>query len=130
VGPDRLPLGERKHEMMKSFSDLIFCYTHFGILTAAMLLLSTASLFSQTPLQLHLPIDKNAPIPTSSFSTKYLFPQHIVENPMGFSPLCRMEVKIERQLPVAVWMRLDGNSNWGVANPGLAYLRFKVPLKK
>lgn len=47
---------------------------------------------------------------------------------MGYAPLCRMELKIERQLPVGVWMRADGATYRQVTNPGLAYLRFKIPI--
>jgi hypothetical protein len=57
-----------------------------------------------------------------------LFPRYVQENPMNFAPLCRMELKIEHKLPVGVWFRADGVASRQVTNPGLAYLRFKVPL--
>jgi hypothetical protein len=63
------------------------------------------------------------------FRTNPLFPQHVLENPMGYSPLCRMELKIEEKSPVGVWMRLDGNRVSSTASPGWAYLRVKVPLR-
>ncbi len=47
---------------------------------------------------------------------------------MGYASLCRMELKIEKQLPVGVWMRADGASYRQVSNPGLAYLRLKIPI--
>jgi hypothetical protein len=57
-----------------------------------------------------------------------LFPKYIQQNPMGYAPLCRMELKIERQLPVGVWMRADGATYRQITNPGLAYLRLKIPI--
>ena len=57
-----------------------------------------------------------------------LFPQHVIQNPQGFSPLCRMELQIERQSPVGVWFRIDGNRLGSVANPGLASFRLKFPI--
>jgi len=60
--------------------------------------------------------------------TAPLFPKYIQQNPMGYASLCRMELKIEKQLPVGVWMRADGATYRQVTNPGLAYLRFKIPL--
>lgn len=58
----------------------------------------------------------------------FRLPKHIQQNPMGYAPLCKIEVKIERQLPVGVWLRADGAAYRQVANPGLAYLRFRVPI--
>jgi hypothetical protein len=60
--------------------------------------------------------------------TAPLFPKYIQQNPMGYASLCRMELKIEKQLPVGVWMRADGATYRQVTNPGLAYLRFKIPI--
>jgi hypothetical protein len=68
-------------------------------------------------------------LPQSALSAPdRLFPAHAIQNPQGFSQLCRMELQIERQSPVGVWLRIDGNRFGSVANPGLASLRFKVPL--
>jgi hypothetical protein len=57
-----------------------------------------------------------------------VLPDHVIQNPQGYSPLCRMELKIERQSPVGIWFKIDGNRLGSVANPGLASLRFKVPI--
>jgi hypothetical protein len=69
-------------------------------------------------------------IPAHFPVTNRLFPQHVLHNPLGYSPLCRMEVQIEKQSPVGVWMRLDGNGMQGFAHPGWASVRFKLPLRK
>jgi hypothetical protein len=61
-------------------------------------------------------------------SPNRVLPDHVIQNPQGYSPLCRMELKIERQSPVGVWFKIDGNRLGSVANPGLASLRLKVPL--
>jgi hypothetical protein len=47
---------------------------------------------------------------------------------MGYSPLCRLEVRIEQKMAVGVWLKADGMVNGRAVNPGLAYLRLKMPL--
>jgi hypothetical protein len=68
----------------------------------------------------------NLRIPTLSHR---LIPKTIKDNPMGLSPLCRMELKIERQSPVGVWLRLDGNRFQEPVQPGWASMRLKLPLR-
>jgi hypothetical protein len=68
-------------------------------------------------------------IPTEMGGFTFHLPRHVQQNPMNHAPLCRMELQIERQLPVGVWMRADGIVPGQATNPGLAYLRFKIPLK-
>ena len=73
-----------------------------------------------------------APVPKErlySQPSPNILPEHIRNNPQGHAPLCRMETRIERQAPVAVWMRLDGPTAVQGVNPGWAALRFRVPLK-
>ncbi len=67
--------------------------------------------------------------PLPQFATQpSLFPKYIQQNPMGYASLCRMELKIEKNLPVGIWMRADGATYRQVSNPGLAYLRLKIPI--
>jgi hypothetical protein len=68
-------------------------------------------------------------MPTTAHGFTFQLPKHVQQNPMNHAPLCRMELQIERQLPVGVWMRADGILPGQATNPGLAYLRFKIPLK-
>lgn len=42
---------------------------------------------------------------TSSFGD-FRLPSHVKSNPRGFSPLCRLELRIEDRLPVGVWVKL------------------------
>ena len=42
----------------------------------------------------------------TSFSNDFRMPSHVETNPRGYSPLCRLELRIEDQLPVGVWVKL------------------------
>lgn len=68
--------------------------------------------------------------PPRILTQQTLFPKAVLQNPMNFAPLCRLELKIERQSPVGIWVRADGATYRQVTNPGLAYLRLKVPLHR
>ena len=108
--------------------------TRFPILVGCCFLFCLAGLHGranaqqrlQTATMLHLPNPVNSPL---IYQTQHsLFPKHIQQNPMGYASLCRMELKIEKQLPVGIWMRADGATYRQVSNPGLAYLRLKIPI--
>lgn len=48
------------------------------------------------------------PVPeTPVFKRERLFPMHVVQNPRGFSPICRFELKVEDRLPVGLWLKLE-----------------------
>jgi hypothetical protein len=81
-----------------------------------------------TPTVLHVGLIKAQAQPRQLGIPTRLFPQHVIQNPQGYSPLCRMELQIERQSPVGVWFRIDGNRLGSVANPGLASFRLKFPI--
>ena len=58
----------------------------------------------------------------------HLIPDHVRENPMNYSYLCRLEKKIERKLPVGLWLKLE-NNNFNrsyLPRPGNAYIRMKM----
>ncbi len=58
----------------------------------------------------------------------HIIPEYIRENPMQFSYLCRLEKKIERKLPVGLWLKLEDN-NFAQSfspRPGNAYIRMKM----
>ena len=57
---------------------------------------------------------------------KQLFPQHVLDNPTGYSYLCRLELKIEDQLPVPVWLKLGASPGLVNQTQNNAYLRFKL----
>lgn len=42
---------------------------------------------------------------TSMFD-QFRLPSHVETNPRGYSPLCRLELRIEDKLPVGVWVKL------------------------
>lgn len=63
-------------------------------------------------------------------SGNFAFPKEVQRNPMGYAPLCMLELKIERKLPVGLWIRADGAANRPGYYPGLAYFRLKMPLGK
>lgn len=65
---------------------------------------------------------------TFNSPSDHLIPDHIRENPMQFSYLCRLEKKIERKLPVGLWLKLE-NNNFAQSfspRPGNAYIRMKM----
>lgn len=93
--------------------------------------------FSLTlPAQLSLQVgDPTAVRPASVSNSPSIFPNHfplpdhVVENPLGYSYLCRLELEIEERLPVGVWMKI-GESSSPAQFEGLprqnAYVRFKL----
>lgn len=58
---------------------------------------------------------------TNQIGTAFL-PEYARENPSGYSYLCRLELKIEDQLPLGVWFQADGSNHPG----GSIYLRLKM----
>ena len=58
----------------------------------------------------------------------HLIPEYIRENPMQYSYLCRLEKKIERKLPVGLWLKLENNNLFDSFSPraGNAYIRMKM----
>lgn len=85
---------------------------------------------SRLPAQA-LPLAVGKPAPQGLKPQMHLLmPQAVRANPQGHSPICRVETHIERRSPVGVWMRLDGPLPQGVAQPGWAYLRLRVPLSR
>ncbi len=65
-------------------------------------------------------------LPTESSPTPFLtqafLPEYARENPSGYSYLCRMELKLEDQLPLGIWVRADEKGYPG----GSLYLRLKM----
>lgn len=73
----------------------------------------------QNPELLSIPLDpsdSNFQIPT------YFLPSYARRNPSGYSYLCRLELKIEDELPLGLWIRADEKAHPG----GSLYLRMKV----
>ncbi|MEZ4774420.1 MAG: hypothetical protein R3D00_14640 [Bacteroidia bacterium] len=69
--------------------------------------------------------------PTHSFQNKTsqtpdILPSYAKENPSGYSWLCRMELKIEDELPVGLWVKA-GDSG-GVVNSTGNNLHIKLKL--
>jgi len=53
-------------------------------------------------------------------------PNYALENPQGLSYLCRLELDIEKKLPLGVWIQLDQGAGLGVSPRNNAYVRFKL----
>ena len=53
-------------------------------------------------------------------------PKYVKENPSGYSYLCRLELKIEEQLPLAMWLRLGQSFGLPSTSAGQANIRFKL----
>lgn len=53
-------------------------------------------------------------------------PDYAQENPQGLSYLCRLELDIEKKLPLGVWIKIDEGSGLGVSPRNNAYVRFKL----
>lgn len=90
-----------------------------------------AGMYAQTQSQFpgaRAPSAPSLKVPAPISLSHPLLPAYIRSNPMGYAPLCRLEVKIEQKLPIGVWLRADGMVYNRIVNPGLAYLRFKLPL--
>lgn len=56
-----------------------------------------------------------------------VIPQYVRENPTGYSYLCRLELQIERDLPIGVWFRVGDTENSPVYSPTRnAHVQFKL----
>ena len=54
-------------------------------------------------------------------------PKYARENPAGHSYLCRLEVKIEKKLPIGIWMKVGDSA--GIANSTGNNAHFRLRLK-
>ena len=63
--------------------------------------------FQQTYSQFILPGNDSAQIATTS-----ILPLYAQENPTGYSYLCRLELSLEKQMPVSFWVKL-GEQSYG-----------------
>lgn len=57
---------------------------------------------------------------------KYAFPKHIQENPLGLSFFCRMEVAVEKKLPMGLWIKIDETPEIDNGPINQAYFRLKL----
>lgn len=53
---------------------------------------------------------------------QYIIPTYARANPSGYSYLCRLELQIEDELPLGLWIRADEKAHPG----GSVYLRMKL----
>ena len=55
-----------------------------------------------------------------------ILPQFARENPAGHSYLCRMEVHVERALPIPLWIRAGKVQDWEAYNSTAMYVQVKL----
>ncbi|TAE50239.1 MAG: hypothetical protein EAZ89_12485 [Bacteroidetes bacterium] len=56
-----------------------------------------------------------APADTGSISSlRFRLPSYVQQNPSGYSPLCRLELKLENRLPVSAWVKIDEAARYRV----------------
>lgn len=92
----------------------------FSKLTKSIELISPAT-SSDTNTQLLA----NSPYQVSS---AYL-PEFARNNPTGYTYLCRLELKIEKDLPLGLWLDIGDNSTTGNPSNANANVRFRFKLK-
>ncbi len=56
----------------------------------------------------------------------HLFPDYVKKNPRGYSYLCRLELKVEEQLPIGVWLKFGENNGVKGVVGSPANLRMKL----
>ncbi|MEM0995824.1 MAG: hypothetical protein AAGN35_02040 [Bacteroidota bacterium] len=56
----------------------------------------------------------------------FQLPRHVRNNPRGYSPLCRLELRLENELPVAMWVKLGPNPDLTYAIRSNAEVRLKL----
>jgi hypothetical protein len=64
----------------------------------------------------------------SHMSPVYL-PDYARKNPTGYSYLCRLELKIEKELPLGLWLDLGDTRTWGNPSQANANVRFRFKLR-
>ncbi|RMG23853.1 MAG: hypothetical protein D6730_13660 [Bacteroidetes bacterium] len=79
------------------------------------------SLAGRSALQLPLPARPHCPQVSPAF-----LPAYALENPTGYSYLCRLELKAEASLPVAFWLKLGEQYGAPGTVGSPANLRMKV----
>lgn len=57
-----------------------------------------------------------------------LFPEYVQNNPQELAPLCKLELKIEKEAPIGMWFRIDEDACKNYNSAGLAYFRFRFKL--
>ena len=63
---------------------------------------------------------------TSLPSSLDLMPQYVQDNPTGYSYLCRLELDLEKKLPVPVWLKMEDNRKLSEGLTNNVYVRFKL----
>jgi len=77
------------------------------------------------------PLDTNASLIASNLyqvSSAYM-PEFARNNPTGYTYLCRLELKIEKDLPLGLWLDIGDNSTTGNPSNANANVRFRFKLK-
>lgn len=64
--------------------------------------------------------------PLSPSLTDQVIPAYAQENPSGYTYLCRMELEVEKNLPVPLWFRAGKVNTWETYNSTAMYLQVKL----
>jgi hypothetical protein len=57
-------------------------------------------------------------------SESSILPQYARENPANFAPLCRMELQVENQLPIGIWVNWEDSGQSALMES--AHLRLRL----
>jgi len=72
--------------------------------------------------------DASAPLALNPVSPAYL-PEFARKNPTGYTYLCRLELKIEKDLPLGLWLDIGDKSTTMNPSNANANVRFRFKLK-
>ena len=64
--------------------------------------------------------------PLSPSLTDQVIPAYAQENPSGYTYLCRMELEVEKNLPVPLWIRAGKVNGWETYNSTAMYVQVKL----
>ncbi|MDX2286656.1 MAG: hypothetical protein NW241_20990 [Bacteroidia bacterium] len=95
---------EKEHEI--SCRRSIRCWLASGLILGAGLCVSVRG--AAQPLRLQAPPAVAAPRPAEGLSLR--MPETVRRNPSGYSPLCRLEIRLENTLPVSIWAELPASA--------------------
>lgn len=64
--------------------------------------------------------------PLAPSLTDQVIPAYAQENPSGYTYLCRMELEVEKNLPVPLWIRAGKVNGWETYNSTAMYVQVKL----
>ena len=60
------------------------------------------------------------------YQRNQIFPEYVRENPQGFSYFCRLELAVEKKLPIGLWVKIEESPNIDNGPINQAYVRLKL----